>query len=426
MILPWLFRLEQLGRTEEGSLRLVSEFLVQQQQASSPDQVLSIAYKTLQQFPAVGTVLLRFRIPPDTMHLMASLPAGVMKEALIALLDQRKGERSLVEVVDSLRQLHPRLPERGALLVHRSLPLLRGPLAYAILDGAVLSKERDGFSGEEIQILSMLLEQTALFLESLERRAYNEQVRTAQKEQDFLRETREALLPPPPPILKSVDFHVYFEPYDPGIGGDYYQIYEHTDRAKVDFWLSDCAGHGIAAAYQMAQARACLNTLWMENLPPDKLIFRLNDALKRLFHKNNFITATLLHFDLERKEYILFRAGSPDIFLWDPLTGKAEILRPSGIVLGNASSQIISRIIVPERGRLVPGSLFLFFSDGITEAKNEQGEMFGTERLFNLFSIYYKLPLEDIADRILETLRAFTGGGSLGDDGTLVLVRYTG
>lgn len=66
------------------------------------------------------------------------------------------------------------------------------------------------------------------------------------------------------------------------------------------------------------------------------------------------------------------------------------------------------------------------FSDGFTEATNAKGEMFGVEQLLSLFEAHHDLPTREIAEKILQAVRAFTGGSSLGDDGTLLLARYTG
>jgi serine phosphatase RsbU (regulator of sigma subunit) len=155
-------------------------------------------------------------------------------------------------------------------------------------------------------------------MEALDRRLYQEERRLSRKEIDFLKETREALLPPVPPIFGKVAYHVVFQQHDKTIGGDYYQIEEVVPEKVIDFWLSDCAGSGIAAAYQMAQARAALNTLWPEKLPPEDMLLRLNDALRRVFHKNNFIAATYLRLDLETQTYTLYRPGNPEILYWDP------------------------------------------------------------------------------------------------------------
>jgi len=426
LILPALVKLAQVGRGEAGSLELLTAFLARQQRSTSAEEVLRTSADWLAHLPSVAGVLLELRSPLEQTHRVSFLISDALAETLRQLLTRTNPPEGKIEVLPTLQRYHGRLPDKAAILVWQPVALLHGAMLYQTLHVAVLGKGRDSFEERDVRLITTVVEQTALFLENLERRAYHEQLLTARKEADFLRETREALLPPPSPILSTVDYHVLFEQYDRTIGGDYYQIYDLPGGKWVDFWLSDSAGSGISAAYQMAQARAALNTLWLQPLPPEGLILQLNDALKRVFHKNNFLAATLLRFDFEQKEYVLYRAGTPEVFYWNPLTETAELLRPSGIVLGNASSQIIRRILVPEKGRLLPGSLFMLFSDGFTEATNPQGEMFGTERLFALFSAYHRLPVEDLAYRILEAVHEFTGSSSLGDDGTLLVIRYTG
>ncbi|MCX7606823.1 MAG: SpoIIE family protein phosphatase [Bacteroidia bacterium] len=426
LLIPILLRLTRLSRTDTSSLELLTDFLARQQRSSSPQETIDVTCETLRKIPAVGGVYIELRLPLEKTLVASTMGTGPLQDSLRGLLRQRSGTESYVEVLSSLQKFNRNLPDLSAVLIQRPMSLLHGAVLSQTLSVGILSRQPDGFEERDIHLLTTLTEQAALFLENLERHSYQEQLLTARKEADFLRETREALLPPPPPILKKIDYHVLFEQYDRTIGGDYYQIYEYPDGEVVDFWLSDSAGSGIAAAYQMAQARGALNTVWLRHLSPDALILEVNDALKRVFHKNNFLAATLLRFDLRRKEYILLRAGNPEVFYWNPLTEKVEILRPSGIVLGNASSQIIGRILTPERGKLLSGSLFMIFSDGFTEATNSTGEMFGTERLLDLFQTHHALPAREIASHILQAVRTFIEGHSLGDDGTLLLVRYTG
>ncbi|MCX8113287.1 MAG: serine/threonine-protein phosphatase [Bacteroidia bacterium] len=427
IVVPILLRLAHFSRNEGGAtLELMTEFLAQQQRTTSSSEILDIAKETLQKLPPVGETLLILRAAPEANHTAGSLSSGLLYETLRKMIFQRSGTEAFIDFIPSLQKQQPNLPDRSAVIVQRPLLRLSGALLNQTLSIAALSQEPDGFEEKDIQLITTLAEQTALFLENLERRAYQEQLLTARKEADFLRETREALMPPPPPILKRVDFHVHFEQYDRTIGGDYYQIYEYPEEDTVDFWLSDSAGSGIAAAYQMAQARAALNTLWLQKLPPEELIFRLNDALKRVFHKNNFLAATLLRFDFAHQEYTLIRAGTPEILYWNPLTDAVDILRPPGIVLGNASSQIISRILIPERGKLVPGSLFMLFSDGFSEASKLDGDMFGIERLLSLFKATVHTTPREISQAITKAVQEFVGGPSLGDDGTLIIIRYLG
>lgn len=427
LLLPFISRIFYISQSESSySFELLTEFLARQQRAAEAQEVLQIALQTFEKIPAVRGVLLELRLPLEEPLQATNLIKGPLQDALHTLLHQRSGTEIYTEVISSLQKFNRKLPNLSAVLIQRPIALLRGSVLSQTLSIGILSREPDGFDERDLQLLSTLAEQTALFLENLERRFYREQALTARKEADFLQETREALLPPPPPLPEKVDLCVIFEQYDRTIGGDYYQVHEYPGGRIIDFWLSDCAGSGIAAAYQMAQARGALNTLWLRHLSPDAFMLELNDALKRVFHKNNFLAATLLRFDLEKREYVLLRAGNPEVFFWNPLTQKTDILRPSGIVLGNASSQIIGRILIPERGKLVPGSLFMCFSDGFTEATNPEGEMFGVERLLALFEAYHDLPTREIAEKILQAVRTFTGGNSLGDDGTLLLARYTG
>ncbi|MCS7162472.1 MAG: serine/threonine-protein phosphatase [Bacteroidia bacterium] len=424
LILPLLIRFTGISTGETDVLWQLTEFLAKQQRSASISEVIETTAEVLQQLPSVRLAFIEVRDFNKT-YRTNSTAYSHLGELLHQVLRLHSGTDSYVQLVESLQKKYPGLPDVAGILVQRPIARLSGAALQGVLSAAVLARERDGFEEADFRLISTLLEQTALFLENLDRQAYQEQLLTARKEADFLRETREALLPPPAPILRHIDFHVVFEPYDRTIGGDYYQIHEYPD-GSVDFLLLDSAGSGIAAAYQMAQARGALNTLWLHQLTPEAFMLELNDALRRVFHKNNFIAVTLLRIDPNRREYTLLRAGSPEVLYWNPLIDQVEVLRPSGIVLGNASSQIIGRILTPERGRLMPGSTFVCFSDGFTEASNAEGEMFGVERIMALFQAHHDLPARQLAQKIQEAAHAFVGSSSLGDDGTLIVARFLG
>jgi sigma-B regulation protein RsbU (phosphoserine phosphatase) len=131
-----------------------------------------------------------------------------------------------------------------------------------------------------------------------------------------------------------------------------------------------------------------------------------------------------LRIDLEAGTYTLFRPGNPEILYWNPQQKKVEVLRPAGVVLGNASSTLVKRILEKHTGPLIPGATWLFFSDGFTEATNLQGEQFGLERILHLFQAHVTEPPEAIARHILQAVQDFVGDTHLGDDGTLIVVRY--
>jgi len=419
LLVPLLTRIGIKYQKSQQLLALLTAFLERQQKQETAGGIIETTRQTLRELDSVDAVYIRLR--------NATRADGTYPES-VAFLYQHLREiaphQTYMEALPSLAQVGKGLSKVGAIVIQRPIMTLLSSVPVDALEVVVLGREEDCFEASDVQLIATLVDQTALFIEALDRRLYQEERRLSRKEIEFLKETREALLPPVPPIFPGVIYYVVFQQHDKTIGGDYYQIEEVMPEKVIDFWLSDCAGSGIAAAYQMAQARAALNTLWPEKLSPEEFILRLNDALRRVFHKNNFLAATFLRLDLNTRTYTLYRPGNPEILYWNPQTRKVEILRPAGVVLGNASSTLVSRILEKATGPLVPGATWVFFSDGFTEASNMEGEQFGVERIVRLFEAHATDTPQQIASQILRAVQDFVGDTHLGDDGTLIVVRY--
>jgi len=419
LIVPLLTRIGPRSQKSQQLLSLLTTFLERQQKQETVEGILETTQDTLRELEPVQGVYMRLR---STSIQNGSYPRLV--EFLFQGLRVKVPHETSIDTISNIAQLGRGLPSVAAIVIQRPIMTILSSVPVDALQAVIVGTGEDCFEASDVQLIATLVEQTALFIEALDRRLYQEERRLARKEIDFLKETREALLPPVPPIFQKVAYYVVFQQHDRTIGGDYYQIEEVVPEKVIDFWLSDCAGSGIAAAYQMAQARAVLNTLWPEKLPPDEMLFRLNDALRRVFHKNNFIAATYLRIDLGTQTYTLYRPGNPEILYWDPLINKVEVLRPAGVVLGNASSTLVRRILEKHSGPLIPGATWLFFSDGFTEATSLAGEQFGLQRLLHLFQAHISQTPETIARSILQAVQDFVGDTHLGDDGTLIVIRY--
>ena len=103
-------------------------------------------------------------------------------------------------------------------------------------------------------------------------------------------------------------------------------------------------------------------------------------------------------------------------------SGSAVCLETGGTVLG----------VFPEAGyqeaklQMVGGDVLVAYSDGITEARDGQGEEFGEERVARLIALHYHLPAAELRDRILAEVAGFSAGSEPHDDMTLVVLRATG
>jgi serine/threonine protein phosphatase PrpC len=106
--------------------------------------------------------------------------------------------------------------------------------------------------------------------------------------------------------------------------------------------------------------------------------------------------------------------------------GRSQVLIPDGLVVGlhlegieEKFAGLLEECTLP----IAAGDLFVLFTDGITEAMNEESDLFGEERLSHLLEEHAHLPSDELRERILGDVEAFVGGAEQHDDMTIVLLR---
>jgi sigma-B regulation protein RsbU (phosphoserine phosphatase) len=135
--------------------------------------------------------------------------------------------------------------------------------------------------------------------------------------------------------------------------------------------------------------------------------------------------------DLAARTMTYARAGhTPLIYLpgHDGPERRARVLAPDGLVLGLKLDEgaTFERLLEEQTIPLEPGDLYLFFTDGITEAMNARDDCFGEQRLGRLLEEHAHLPSEELRERILREIAAFVGDAPQHDDMTMILLRVEG
>jgi len=140
--------------------------------------------------------------------------------------------------------------------------------------------------------------------------------------------------------------------------------------------------------------------------------------------KKAFISLLYAILDVRKSTIELARAGHcPMIYVSD---NGQDMVRPSGLGLGLTDGEIFSNATEEKTIRLRKGDLCLFYTDGITESRNEAGEEFGYERLVQLAGQIRSQSAHEIQDRILNEIRAYCGKAAFDDDLTLVVIKWLG
>jgi len=255
------------------------------------------------------------------------------------------------------------------------------------------------------------LTQQRLEQERIERERVEQELRVA-------RSMQQASLPKEVPELEGWQISPYYQPARE-VGGDFYDFFELED-GRVGLAVGDATGKGAPAALVMTAARSMLRAVAQASESPGDVLRRVNDPLATDIPTNMFVTCFYAILDPQSGSLRYANAGH-DLPYLHRTSGEeaAEELRATGMPLG-----LMPAMDYEEKHTVLQvGEAALFYTDGIVEAHNPKGEMFGFPRLRALVGEHGKE--RSLGDSLLEELYSFTGGDGWEqeDDITLVTLR---
>ena len=238
------------------------------------------------------------------------------------------------------------------------------------------------------------------------------------------KEVQQNLLPAKPPELEGVQIagrSVYCDE----TGGDYYDFIEYDEggTGRLGIVIGDVSGHGISSALLMATARAFLRQRTALSGTAAEIITDVNRQLtKDVGESGNFMSLFYLTINRNNRSLKWVRAGHDPAILYDPTTDSFTELKGPGIVLGiNEHFEFVENT----QGGLSEGHIILFGTDGIWEARNPQGVMFGKEALYAILRNNSDQAADTILERVIGGLTDFQQGAAAEDDVTLVVLKLT-
>jgi len=235
-----------------------------------------------------------------------------------------------------------------------------------------------------------------------------------EQELHMAREIQQASLPKEVPTLEDWQITPHYQPARE-VGGDFYDFLELAN-GHLGVVVGDATGKGVPAALVMASARSMLRAVAQASNSPGDVLRRVNDALVTDIPANMFVTCFYGVLDPSSGTFIYANAGHDLPYLHRD--GEAEELRARGMPLG----------LMPGMGyeeketTLHSGEAALLYSDGLVEAHDPKGEMFGFPRLQGLIAEHGEE--RSLGDFLLEELYSFVGEGwEQEDDITLLTLR---
>jgi serine phosphatase RsbU (regulator of sigma subunit)/HAMP domain-containing protein len=383
---------------------------------------------------ALSTVRLDELLPPLVQHVVAALHAD---EGGIWFVDERSGHLTqptgfhgsppgpspqlargqgvagrvaadarplMISDPAHLAALDPALAAQGVYAA-AGVPLRAGGRVIGVVQ--VSSRRPRQFTSHEMRLLETFADRVALAVDNAN--AY-------EREREIAAIIQQTLLPPQRVALPGVTVAGrYLSSRE--VGGDFYAVLP-LEEGRVGLAIADVAGKGIPAATLSARARYLLEAFALDAPRPDVVLTRLNRVLAQ-DADSRFVSVFYGILDARRGSFAFARAGHLPPFLVSAGATRPVPLEPPGLLLGVDVAATYLTTEVP----VGPGDLLLMFTDGITEARRQDGEQFGEHRVSALAAAHADAAPEDVVERVMDALAAWAGSAPA-DDQTIVAIRF--
>jgi sigma-B regulation protein RsbU (phosphoserine phosphatase) len=200
------------------------------------------------------------------------------------------------------------------------------------------------------------------------------------------------------------------------IGGDMYDFL-HYDSHRTGIALGDASGKAAPAALYAALVSGIMRAAAPRALHPEEMLRLLNDSLQERRVDAQYVTMVYAVWNDEDQTLEISNAGAVQPLICR--NGEVETIHAEGFPLGLFPDVSYEQFTLSTR----PGDSVIFFSDGLADAQNPAGEMFGTEQLTELVQQHASLSAGELADLIMAAISEFQNGAEHFDDETLIVLR---
>lgn len=241
------------------------------------------------------------------------------------------------------------------------------------------------------------------------------------KELAMAQTIQQQILPEGPVVLDGFDVAAdYFA--CGAVGGDYYDYLPLSD-GRTMVVVADVSGHNLASGMVMVGARAMLRTMALVHNEPEQVFSRVGELMYQdLTRTERFLTAAAVAVQPNGRTVDYVSAGHNDLMVYRAKTDSVERLESEDVILGFLPKpEYTARQLLLE-----PGDCILLYTDGIPEAMDHDGEMYGEDRLALLLAqLAPNHSAQRILDGIMQELDVFRRGQMGTDDVTAVVIRCT-
>jgi sigma-B regulation protein RsbU (phosphoserine phosphatase) len=273
---------------------------------------------------------------------------------------------------------------------------------------------------DELGIIAQFFNEITENLEIISKKLKEE--KRMSSELNVAAEIQQRLLPNESPLVQGIEIVTKNRPAVE-IGGDSFDYINGKDATF--FYIGDVTGHGAPAALVMMMVNTLLHTYAEMYSNAYDIVVNTNKQLKPRIKSSMFMTMVMLKWDHKTQKMTYVGSGHEHILIYRAKTGKLESIESGGIALGMTpdNSKIVKELNIP----LEIDDQIVLYTDGITEAENNTGEMFGLDRLKELITKYApEYGPEGLTHHVALDFSQFVGDAVQHDDITIMAIKYTG
>src|SRR5947209_7681287 len=298
-----------------------------------------------------------------------------------------------------------------------AVPLIYQDKTIGVLD---LEHTKRGFFTEDHQrTITTLAAQIAIAIENA--RLYEEaarQERRLERDLAMARELQFRLLPQSLPTMANLEIAAKFSPAR-AIGGDLYDFINYS-QSRTAVVVGDVSGKGAPAAIYAALVSGILRSHAPMEPGPAEMLAAVNYSLAERRIDGQFVSLIYFVWDDRNRTLQVSNSGLPrPVYCHN---GKTQLIEATGLPLGLFEDAEYDEFVFQAE----PDDIFVFFSDGILDATNRSGELFGRRRLEKIIAECSSQPVESIVKSIFKAATEHASGVETFDDQTVVAIKVKG
>ena len=282
---------------------------------------------------------------------------------------------------------------------------------------AINRKKPEDLTEELIPVFQTLANQAAIAIENAKLQQQRIEKEIMVKELEVARTIQSGFWPKEVPNIPNYRIAGCSKPAK-SVGGDYYDYIPIPNTHRWGFTVADVTGKGVPASLLMATMRASLRSHVENNNNVEDSINKVNKLIFEDSPIDKFITAVYGELDTESHTFKYVNAGHNNPYLLDVHNHKLSQLEMGGVMLGIMDPVDFDG----ESISLYPGNKLILFSDGIPEARNNEGDFFSDEAFEKWLLEHKHLSPSQMMMNLLKTIDAFSKGQAQSDDITLIII----